>query len=374
MDLMSIVCLVAVMTTVWALDSDNFIVINSSSLRNIYGTVSNVNRNLPEVSIFLEDHIMRMSRDENNSQGAKSVNFSRDDIVNESEKSKCESKFGRREYKGRWVTDPPPLLLSFPGSGNTWTRLLIEVSTGIYTGDIYTDHSLKSVFAGEKSCGKRVSVVKAHPQDLNVSVSGEVYHTLPGNKCQRIGTTFFDKTVIIHRNPFKAIWSEFQRGGSRDRHAKGIPKDQFDWSIWKNFATKNILQFKQAWDEKYHHIFSTFSPGHFLVASYERLISDNVEEKKDELRKIVQFLGFPLDEKRIECAFLISFNSKVMRRKSNDDVSFEQAFSDEEASCKLWQIIQSMSLSTHKMMQYYHLDVSPPTQCGDREQTSRSLL
>lgn len=129
-------------------------------------------------------------------------------------------------------------------TSHSQTRLLIEVATGIYTGDIYTDHSLKSVFGGEKSCGKRVSVgklalsmtcyqymqqkvligyryitVKLHPQDMNLTKPGEVYHTLAGQKCQRIGTFYFDKALIVHRNPYHAIWSEYQRGGNRDRHA-----------------------------------------------------------------------------------------------------------------------------------------------------------
>lgn len=33
-------------------------------------------------------------------------------------------------------------LASFPGSGNTWTRHLIELATGYYTGSYYFDTSL----------------------------------------------------------------------------------------------------------------------------------------------------------------------------------------------------------------------------------------
>ena len=29
-------------------------------------------------------------------------------------------------------------LVSFPGSGNTWTRYLIESLTGVFTGSVYT--------------------------------------------------------------------------------------------------------------------------------------------------------------------------------------------------------------------------------------------
>ena len=31
-------------------------------------------------------------------------------------------------------------IISFPGSGNTWIRHLIEQATGIYTGSVYHGH------------------------------------------------------------------------------------------------------------------------------------------------------------------------------------------------------------------------------------------
>lgn len=40
-------------------------------------------------------------------------------------------------------------LVSSPGSGNTWLRYLLEQATGVYTGSIYCDHSLKALFSGE---------------------------------------------------------------------------------------------------------------------------------------------------------------------------------------------------------------------------------
>ena len=37
---------------------------------------------------------------------------------------------------------PLVLLVSLPGSGNTWLRQLFEKATGFYTGSIYNDKSL----------------------------------------------------------------------------------------------------------------------------------------------------------------------------------------------------------------------------------------
>jgi len=57
----------------------------------------------------------------------------------------------------------PPLLYSFPGSGNTWVRLLIDWSTGVYSGSFYFDKSLLSILPGEIKCDRSVSVIKVHP-------------------------------------------------------------------------------------------------------------------------------------------------------------------------------------------------------------------
>lgn len=54
----------------------------------------------------------------------------------------------------------PVLLYSFPGSGNTWCRLLIEWSTGIFTGSMYDDKSLINILPGESHCDLKVSAVK----------------------------------------------------------------------------------------------------------------------------------------------------------------------------------------------------------------------
>ena len=41
-------------------------------------------------------------------------------------------------------------LASYPGSGNTWVRYLLEGLSGVFTGDIYRDRRLKRIFLGTK--------------------------------------------------------------------------------------------------------------------------------------------------------------------------------------------------------------------------------
>ena len=49
------------------------------------------------------------------------------------------------------------------GSDNTWCRLLIEFSTGVLSGSVYNDPTLRTLFPGEFSCNTKVSVIKIHP-------------------------------------------------------------------------------------------------------------------------------------------------------------------------------------------------------------------
>lgn len=48
--------------------------------------------------------------------------------------STCASKYTRRHFFTKAESRTPSLLYTFPGSGNTWCRLLIEYGLGIYTG------------------------------------------------------------------------------------------------------------------------------------------------------------------------------------------------------------------------------------------------
>ena len=81
------------------------------------------------------------------------------------------------------------MLTSFPGSGNTWLRLILEELTGIYTGSIYCDHLL--AFSGHFGEGfpiRETIAVKAH-------------HTSKG-------TTERPKFVMyIVRNPYHSVLS-----------------------------------------------------------------------------------------------------------------------------------------------------------------------
>ena len=64
------------------------------------------------------------------------------------------------------IVEPPgPIigLLSYPGSGNTWLRYLIQKSVGYVTGSVYFSEMLyKNGFPGEKFVNGSAIVVKSH--------------------------------------------------------------------------------------------------------------------------------------------------------------------------------------------------------------------
>ena len=99
-------------------------------------------------------------------------------------------------------TSPIVALVSFPGSGNSWVRHLLEQATGVYTGSIYCDTSLKPYFSGEYIVSGNVLVVKTHHSDSP---------NLPKNVQKHTGRKKFDMAILLVRNPYDALVSEANR-------------------------------------------------------------------------------------------------------------------------------------------------------------------
>ena len=90
-------------------------------------------------------------------------------------------------------------LASFPGSGNSWVRQLLESATGIYTGAMYCDSSyIDAGMIGEGVDTNNVIAIKAHYAPSFVK-------KLLNN----------DRAIYIIRSPFGAILSENNRNIAR---------------------------------------------------------------------------------------------------------------------------------------------------------------
>nr|XP_045605517.1 uncharacterized protein LOC123762803 [Procambarus clarkii] len=87
---------------------------------------------------------------------------------------------------------PPTALVSYPGSGNTWTRHLLQAATGIFTGSIYQDQQLyMKGFFGE-----------LEPWNAGTTFTQKTHDGSPAHIQAFNGTG-----VLLLRNPYRAIIS-----------------------------------------------------------------------------------------------------------------------------------------------------------------------
>ena len=90
---------------------------------------------------------------------------------------------------------PVVVLGSFPGSGNSWVRQLLESATGVYTGAVYCDGSyIEEGMIGEGVTTENVIAIKSHANPTKLK-----RQTNP------------DKIIYIVRSPFGCILSENNR-------------------------------------------------------------------------------------------------------------------------------------------------------------------
>lgn len=157
----------------------------------------------------------------------------------------CHEKYSKRRLKkvSNLTTAPvPPILYSFPGSGNTWVRLLIDYSTGVFSGSMYHDRALFDTLPGERHCNRKVSVIKAHPhlQTFAILNNSKLYT----KKCTIGHIQSFSRAILLIRDPFDSIFSEFQRRWSGS-HIGGIHKSSFDEQKWVNHCGFLSVKYKE---------------------------------------------------------------------------------------------------------------------------------
>ncbi|XP_072520960.1 sialate:O-sulfotransferase 2 [Salminus brasiliensis] len=164
-------------------------------------------------------------------------------------------------------------LASFPGAGNTWARHLIELATGYYTGSYYFDGSLYNKgFKGERDHWRsgRSICIKTHE-------SG------------RKEIEAFDSSILMIRNPYKALMAEFNRkygghiGFASQAHWQGKEWPEFvkNYAPWWASHTLDWLKY----GKKVH------------VVHFENLKQDLFSQ----LKSMVLFLGLEVSEDRLLC-------------------------------------------------------------------------
>lgn len=136
----------------------------------------------------------------------------------------------------------PVALISFPGSGNTWVRQLLEQASGICTGSAMCDMSLRySGFTGENINTGSTLVVKTHRPKPSWLFGAANYASRIEPKSS---DAVYESAIIIVRNPMNAMVSEWNRIVANDflrktirlhAHTKKVGKENF--SKFKGYSS-----------------------------------------------------------------------------------------------------------------------------------------
>ncbi|XP_070561287.1 sialate:O-sulfotransferase 1-like isoform X1 [Ptychodera flava] len=218
-------------------------------------------------------------------------------------------------------TFPVIALASPPGSGNTWTRHLIQQATGFYTGSEYNvEHLAKTGYAGELedwTTGTTLTV-KTHSARL----SGPGMH----EKAKA--------AIVLLRNPCSVAVAE------RNRR---LTRNQTSMAYWNNSLKYDKEWFRAV--EWQMHLFERFAnnwlelgiPVH--VVFYENIQENAVREMK----RIVKFVNLTVDENRMVCV------------RKNTEGNYHRQYS---SKAKLYEEILSPEIKRYSQMVMERVSVS----------------
>ncbi|KAK6192839.1 hypothetical protein SNE40_004241 [Patella caerulea] len=167
---------------------------------------------------------------------------------------------------------PLPLtaLVSFPGSGNTWVRHMVQQATGIATGSLYNDSVIKyRGFPAEGIHDNTVSLIKTHEW---------------GDRER----SKYRKAVILIRDPFDTLLAEFNR--QRSGHL-GHAKEGDYSKYWHQFVYDNAA----LWPRLYNDWFQFKGPIHII--HFESLETNPLFE----MQQLLKFLNLPVTDSDVKC-------------------------------------------------------------------------
>jgi hypothetical protein len=211
----------------------------------------------------------------------------------------------------------PVALASFPGSGNTWTRGLLEKVTGVCTGGLYCDCGLRTGgFTGEMVQGPSVLVMKTH--NLKVQfVGGHVFSNT------RVP---FGAAVLLVRDPRAALVAEWNRERSKrmvsqniSNHYTFVGESFFgENKDWENYIHLKLPRWPQQTVNLLLEAKTAGRPVYVLV--FEDLKAGTAQEMK----KLTDFLGFSFSEQEVSDRLAAGF-SKFYRNHTAEFSHFTPA-------------------------------------------------
>ena len=206
----------------------------------------------------------------------------------------------------------PVALISFPGSGNTWVRGLLESITGICTGAVYCDISLRSQgFTGEFVRGGSVLVVKTH-ENNPIWTDAPDYPKLENTQGQ------FGSAIFIVRNPLNALVAEWNRKVANNftikttnlnSHTEIAGKEWFgENKLWQEFVEKQAKR----WRAMLRNWVIKRQQHPVMVVKYESLKNEPIGQSK----RMLDFLGVNHHDLQLES--LLNEVHTFHRNHSND--------------------------------------------------------
>lgn len=245
-------------------------------------------------------------------------------------RTECQAAYGTRDFIPKEKRDQLlNVLWSFPGSGNTWVRLLIEYSSGYYSSSIYNDRALYKELPGESFWeGGQTIVVKLHP---GLMVAYPLPKWLPTKK-----------SVFLIRDPFHSMFSHFNIHRMRSHNLK-IPLKHFRYDSWYQFSNHTVQNnYALHWKKTFNRYVNDHPDGAHFVR-YEDLV--NPETRVSTLKLLMSFLELEVSEERLECAFLLSVKESIYRgavpapASTQQFVTKDTVYSDPEYVCKVWKSV-----------------------------------
>lgn len=131
-------------------------------------------------------------------------------------------------------------LASFPGSGNTWVRHLLQRGSGVVTGSKYNDKSLMHEFPAEGMSDSRVIAVKTHFPCGMCWQFGPPENRKPIPERQSGDVTTRTATIQVLRSPFGALLSDFNHFKSGANHTGVASAQDFESSDFEEFVVRRI--------------------------------------------------------------------------------------------------------------------------------------
>ena len=144
---------------------------------------------------------------------------------------------------------PAWALVSYPGSGNTWTRYLLEAATGVFTGSVYNDDEIyKAGHLGEKRDHTDGStlVQKTHHSALGPQRKNFTW------RIEHI-EQFGGRGVLVIRNPYRAIisfWNHKKAGHTNTAVLESLESEEFKTFVIDQ--AERWLEVTQDWLELSH--------------------------------------------------------------------------------------------------------------------------